>query len=50
MKGEKVLRLSPSDRLAFQPPFEKISEAKLLLSNISNETVAFKIKTTAPKR
>ncbi|CAG5114263.1 Oidioi.mRNA.OKI2018_I69.chr2.g8325.t1.cds [Oikopleura dioica] len=50
MKGEKVLRLSPSDRLAFQPPFEKISEAKLLISNISNETVAFKIKTTAPKR
>ena len=49
-KGENMLRLNPSERLAFQPPFDKVSETKMLLANTSAEVICFKIKTTAPKR
>lgn len=47
---ENMLRLNPSERLAFQPPFDKVSQTKMLLANTSAEVVCFKIKTTAPKR
>jgi len=47
---ENMLRLNPSERLAFQPPFDKVSETKMLLANTSAEVICFKIKTTAPKR
>lgn len=47
---ENMLRLNPSERLAFQPPFDKASETKMLLANTSAEVICFKIKTTAPKR
>eukprot|EP01122_Echinamoeba_exundans_P004909 TRINITY_DN15118_c0_g1_i1.p1 TRINITY_DN15118_c0_g1~~TRINITY_DN15118_c0_g1_i1.p1 ORF type:complete len:291 (+),score=90.90 TRINITY_DN15118_c0_g1_i1:379-1251(+) len=44
-----VLRLSQSE-ISFQAPFGKAPEQRIFLSNPSDDAVAFKIRTTAPKR
>lgn len=42
--------MTPSDRISFRPPFTSVSTSQLTLRNPTQEALAFKIKTTAPKR
>lgn len=44
-----VLRLSQTE-ISFQAPFGKAPEQRIYLQNPSDDAVAFKIRTTAPKR
>lgn len=44
-----VLKLSQSE-ISFAAPFSKAPEARIILLNPSDDAVAFKIRTTAPKR
>lgn len=44
------LQLIPNADLAFKGPFNTVSTTALKLSNSGNERLAYKIKTTAPKR
>ena len=45
-----TLDLIPSGDLVFKGPFNAISTTTLKLSNSGTERLAYKIKTTAPKR
>merc|ERR1711935_183383 len=51
-KGKKqLLKIVPEDRIVFNPPFTSVSSSNISVSNpTENDTIAFKIKTTAPKR
>jgi len=49
-KKEQMLKLTPPDKISFRPPFNSVSNSELLLQNPTRQTLAFKIKTTAPKR
>jgi len=44
------LELIPNGDLIFKGPFNVVSITTLKLSNSKNERLAYKIKTTAPKR
>lgn len=45
-----TLELIPNNDLIFKGPFNAVSTTTLKLSNSGNERLAYKIKTTAPKR
>jgi hypothetical protein len=45
-----TLELIPNGDLVFKGPFNVVSTTTLKLSNSGNERLAYKIKTTAPKR
>ena len=45
-----TLELIPNGDLIFKGPFTAVSTTTLKLSNSGNERLAYKIKTTAPKR
>jgi MSP (Major sperm protein) domain len=45
-----TLELIPNNDLVFKGPFTAVSTTALKLSNSGNERLAYKIKTTAPKR
>lgn len=45
-----TLELIPNNELTFKGPFNVVSTTSLRLSNGGNERLAYKIKTTAPKR
>jgi hypothetical protein len=45
-----TLELIPNGDLIFKGPFNAVSTTTLKLSNSGNERLAYKIKTTAPKR
>lgn len=45
-----LLRVEPNRYLVFQGPFTKIVASQLKLVNTSDSLVAFKVKTTVPKR
>jgi hypothetical protein len=45
-----TLELIPNGDLIFKGPFNVVSITTLKLSNSGNERLAYKIKTTAPKR
>ena len=45
-----TLELIPNGDLIFKGPFNVVSTTTLKLSNSGNERLAYKIKTTAPKR
>lgn len=45
-----TLELIPNGDLVFKGPFSVVSTTALKLSNSGNERLAYKIKTTAPKR
>jgi len=45
-----TLELSPGNDLVFKGPFNSVSTTNLKLSNSGSERLAYKIKTTAPKR
>lgn len=45
-----TFQLIPSNDLVFKGPFNAVSTTTLKLSNSGNERLAYKIKTTAPKR
>jgi vesicle-associated membrane protein-associated protein B len=45
-----TLELIPNGDLVFKGPFNAVSTTTLKLSNSGNERLAYKIKTTAPKR
>jgi hypothetical protein len=45
-----TLELIPNGDLIFKGPFNTVSTTALKLSNSGNERLAYKIKTTAPKR
>ncbi|CAF0721754.1 unnamed protein product [Didymodactylos carnosus] len=45
-----TLELNPSTDLVFKGPFNNVSTTMLKLSNSGHERLAYKIKTTAPKR
>jgi len=49
-KQEQMLVMTPSDKITFRPPFTSVSTSQLSLRNPTKEALAFKIKTTAPKR
>lgn len=44
------LELIPNGDLVFKGPFNVVSTTALKLANNGNERLAYKIKTTAPKR
>lgn len=45
-----TLELIPNGDLVFKGPFNHVSTTQLKLANSGNERLAYKIKTTAPKR
>jgi hypothetical protein len=45
-----TLELIPNSDLIFKGPFNVVSTTTLKLANSGNERLAYKIKTTAPKR
>lgn len=45
-----TLELIPNNDLVFKGPFNAVSTTTLKLSNTGNDRLAYKIKTTAPKR
>ncbi len=45
-----TLELVPNNDLVFKGPFNVVSTTTLKLANSGNERLAYKIKTTAPKR
>jgi len=47
---EQILQLSPSTELRFKGPFAEVVPSKLELTNPSDQSVSFKVKTTAPRR
>jgi len=49
-KSPQVLQILPKDTIVFEPPFNVASSATLSVTNPTEGIVAFKIKTTAPKR
>merc|ERR1712136_115173 len=50
-KSTQLLEMVPNDKIIFNPPFTSVSTASLMLKNSNASSyVAFKIKTTAPKR
>ncbi|XP_018007842.1 vesicle-associated membrane protein-associated protein A isoform X2 [Hyalella azteca] len=49
-KLEQVLILDPPVELKFKGPFDEVSASKLTLTNPTEHTVCFKVKTTAPRR
>lgn len=49
-KREQVLIIEPKHELKFRGPFKKMSTSHLELNNPTDNTVCFKIKTTAPKK
>jgi vesicle-associated membrane protein-associated protein A len=49
-KLEQILILDPPIELKFKGPFKEVVTTELHLSNPSDQKVAFKVKTTAPKR
>jgi hypothetical protein len=46
----QALVMVPPEKIEFRPPFTSVSSSSLLLKNPTARVVAFKIKTTAPKR
>ncbi|XP_064398514.1 vesicle-associated membrane protein/synaptobrevin-binding protein-like [Halichondria panicea] len=49
-KKQQILDLDPSSEMVFKGPFTDVVTATLKLSNPTNDTVIFKVKTTAPKQ
>ncbi|KAG1682482.1 Vesicle-associated membrane protein/synaptobrevin-binding protein [Nymphon striatum] len=49
-KQDQVLILEPANELRFKGPFTDIVTSTLKLTNHSEKSVCFKVKTTAPKR
>lgn len=49
-KRAQILELDPSTEMVFKGPFTDVVTANLTLSNPTNDTVIFKVKTTAPKQ
>uniref|UniRef100_A0A2P2HX37 Vesicle-associated membrane protein-associated protein A-like n=1 Tax=Hirondellea gigas TaxID=1518452 RepID=A0A2P2HX37_9CRUS len=49
-KVEQVLQLDPPFELKFRGPFHDVVASKLNLTNPTDKTVCFKVKTTAPRR
>jgi len=47
---EQILQLNPSTELRFKGPFAEVVPSKLELTNPSDQSVSFKVKTTAPRR
>ena len=45
-----TLELIPNNDLVFKGPFNAVSTTTLKLNNSGSERLAYKIKTTAPKR
>lgn len=50
MGKEQVLRIEPAEFLKFKGPFTDVVISELHVSNPTSQKVAFKVKTTAPKR
>ncbi|XP_022082336.1 vesicle-associated membrane protein-associated protein B-like [Acanthaster planci] len=49
-KLDQILEIDPPNELRFRGPFTEVVSSELKLSNPSEKTVCFKIKTTAPRR
>jgi len=49
-KATQILQIQPGDKITFRPPFNVAATSSLNLLNPSEGQVAYKIKTTAPKR
>ncbi|XP_067930032.1 vesicle-associated membrane protein-associated protein B-like isoform X2 [Watersipora subatra] len=49
-KTNQILQIEPPEALVFTGPFTEVVKSTLSLTNPSDYKVAFKIKTTAPKR
>lgn len=49
-KLEQILTIEPATELKFIGPFKRVVTSELRLANKSDKRVAFKVKTTAPKR
>lgn len=49
-KPDQILRIEPATELKFVGPFSSVVTSELKLTNPSGKKVAFKVKTTAPKR
>ncbi|KRZ68577.1 Vesicle-associated membrane protein-associated protein B, partial [Trichinella papuae] len=49
-KPVQVLQLYPEKELVFKGPFTKVVTTSLQLTNPTDKTVCFKVKTTAPKQ
>ncbi|KAJ3338341.1 phosphatidylinositol-binding protein scs2 [Gonapodya sp. JEL0774] len=45
-----LLSLDPDEKLEFKRPFQSTSKQTLKVTNTSNDHIAFKVKTTAPKQ
>jgi len=51
MTKKQLLKIQPEDKIVFNPPFTSVSSSNISVSNpTENDVIAFKIKTTAPKR
>ena len=48
-KKPELLEVAPSQQLSFQQPFDTMRTAQVHLRNTTDQTLAFKVKTTAPK-